>query len=681
MREKRDYHKFNCLDLWSYFMGPILLINIDDLLHCRGVESARIEFKSGWDEETTAHQVLKTICAFANDLHNLNGGYIIIGVAENNGCAVFPPTGLTSVEIDSIQKWIRGNCNRIDPEYQPVLSPEIIGEKHILVVWVPASDVRPHKAPDGPKAERKYWVRLGSESVDAEKNGVLRQLVELTARVPYDSRRALQARLEDLREAKVREYLHDVRSSLLDEPNTEELYRKMRISAKVNGYEVPLNVGLLFFSDDPERWFPGARIEVVQFAADASGNILEERIFRGSIHTQIRDCLTYLENLSSTHLEKQDSSIRVRGWVSYPLPALREALVNAVYHRGYETSVVEPTKVYLYTDRIEITNHPGPVTGIQLSDLQKNATVPPVPLRNRRIGEFLKELRLAESRGTGLPKIYSAMDRNGSPEPRFDFDTDRTYFRVVLPAHPEYLAIATLRDAAHLRAIGDSKSAFQRLEKAWNAHPESTILTAELIRYYTEAKNIDQAESVYVVFQEKTQTPFAPIINTMIDAYLGCGLESKAQKLLQDLPPLLSSSDAIDSAILARRLKLQQDAHRYFERAGEAVLADARALHEFAQTKIDIARQEWRNRYKGRYKKEENQRLLTDAKHLLERVIQMDAPPVRRAWAWRDLGRIMEWLKRPKHDVIEAYRHAIELLPDETRFADELKRITERNNQ
>jgi ATP-dependent DNA helicase RecG len=67
---------------------------------------------------------------------------------------------------------------------------------------------------------------------------------------------------------------------------------------------------------------------------------------------------------------------------------------------------------------------------------------PPAPARNRRIGEFLKELRLAEGRSTGIPKIYRAMRENGSGDPEFDFDAARTWFRTTLPAHPEYAAIS-----------------------------------------------------------------------------------------------------------------------------------------------------------------------------------------------------------------------------------------------
>ena len=65
--------------------------------------------------------------------------------------------------------------------------------------------------------------------------------------------------------------------------------------------------------------------------------------------------------------------------------------------------------------------------------------MPDVPARNRRIGEFLKELGLAEGRFTGVGKIRRAMAENGSPPPRFEFDRTRTFFTTVLPAHPAHL--------------------------------------------------------------------------------------------------------------------------------------------------------------------------------------------------------------------------------------------------
>lgn len=423
-------------------MVSILPINLSDLLHLRSVESLRVEFKASWDARYTGAQVIRSICAFANDFYNLNGGYIIIGVGEQNGAAILPPVGLTITDLDDAQKWIRGQCNRLDPVYQPILSPELVDDKHILVIWAPGSQTRPHQAPESSEkgAARRYFIRLGSESVDADRHPDLKtQLIQLTARVPFDDRRSLQASVLEIRETKVREFLHDIKSDLVREQETRTLYRHLRIADPVNGYDAPRNVGLLFFSQTPEQWFPGVRIEVVQFAAGISGDILEEKIFAGSpIHEQLRECLAYLGNLSVRQIQKLPNHPQAVHRVSYPILAIREALVNAVYHRSYE-GIPEPIKVYLYPDRMEIISYPGPMPGIEAHHLDSLSPLPPVPARNRRIGEFLKELRLAEGRGTGISKIIRTMQLNGSLPPRFDCGDARSYFRTTLPVHPEYL--------------------------------------------------------------------------------------------------------------------------------------------------------------------------------------------------------------------------------------------------
>lgn len=447
----------------------ILPVNLDDLLRCRGVESERVEFKASWDPASTGPQVLRTICAFANDYHNLNGGYVVVGVAERDGTAALPPAGLSPEQAEAAQRWIRGNCNRLDPPYAPVLSPELVDDRLVLVVWAPASDVRPHRAPRGGKGtEARYWIRLGSETVDAERRGtLLRGLIDQTARVPWDDRAARTARVEDMREVKVREFLRDVRSGLLDEPDTRDIYRRLRLITRINGRELPRNVGLLFFSDDPTAWFPAARIELVQFAADRAGDVQEERVFGGSLLDQVRACLAHLVNLSVFHRQKQRDDVHARTWTAYPIGALREALMNAVYHRSYDVDQLEPTKVHLFPSRVEIVSYPGPVPGIQPAHLLPDAKVlRALPARNRRIGEFLKELRLAEGRLSGLPKIYAAMAQNGSPAPSFDFDEGRTWFQATLPAHPQYAALSAARDAAHLRTVGSPRDARRRLETA-----------------------------------------------------------------------------------------------------------------------------------------------------------------------------------------------------------------------
>ena len=247
-------------------MSRILPVNLSDLLHARTVESERIEFKGSWDPDSTGHQVLRTICAFANDYHRLNGGYVVIGVAEREGRAALPPRGLESADVEAAQRWISGRCKQIRPPYQPILSPEVVEGRHVLVVWAPGSDVGGHRAPEGPKGSSwHYWIRLGSDTVDAERAGVLTALLEQARRTPFDDSLAREATIEDLRASKVREHLRQAGSDLLEEPEAHRIFRRMRIVGAANGYLVPRNVGLLLFSSDPGEWFRGARIEVARF--------------------------------------------------------------------------------------------------------------------------------------------------------------------------------------------------------------------------------------------------------------------------------------------------------------------------------------------------------------------------------------------------------------------------------
>lgn len=92
-----------------------LPINIEELLKKRRVESSRIEFKSGWNPE----RIYRSIGAFANDFDNLGGGYILVGVEEENGMAKRPVKGLEPEQLDRIQREMQGYNNLIEPFYLP----------------------------------------------------------------------------------------------------------------------------------------------------------------------------------------------------------------------------------------------------------------------------------------------------------------------------------------------------------------------------------------------------------------------------------------------------------------------------------------------------------------------------------------------------------------------------------
>ncbi len=447
-----------------------LPFSLDNLIHQRAVESNRVELKAAWDPHTRA-AVVRTVCAFANDVLNLNGGYVVVGIEEQGGRAELPPRGLAGGDLERLQKEIRGACQLIDPGYQPYLFPVEYEGRPILIIWAPGGDNRPYQAPDNVgqrQSPRHFYLRQGPETVKARGES-LRQLMELAAKIPFDDRRALSARLEDISPSLVRRFVHLIGSKLLDHQpqlTDREIYRRLRIVLPVNDHEVPRNAALLFFNDEPDRFFPGARIEVVRFANGAGGDLIEERTFPGPVPVQIRSALDYLKTLSPTLVRKIPGQAEAERTTAYPDDAVEEALVNGVYHRSY-AGPPEPLKVYLYPERMEITTCPGPVLGIAHEHFLPGAVMPAVPARNRRIGEFLKELGLAEGRGTGIPKIRNAMEGNGSPPPHFDFDEARSYFRVSLPIHPHHRepTLAGVGEATSQAAAVDPLStALERLK-------------------------------------------------------------------------------------------------------------------------------------------------------------------------------------------------------------------------
>ena len=84
---------------------------------------------------------------FANDIDNWGGGYILIGIEEENGRPKMPITGLELSEIDKIQKELLAKCKLIQPSYIPIVDVAQYKGKNILVVWCFGGQTRPYKCP------------------------------------------------------------------------------------------------------------------------------------------------------------------------------------------------------------------------------------------------------------------------------------------------------------------------------------------------------------------------------------------------------------------------------------------------------------------------------------------------------------------------------------------------------
>ena len=85
-----------------------------------------------------------------------------------------------------------------------------------------------------------------------------------------------------------------------------------------------------------------------------------------------------------------------------------------------------------------MTSHPGFDRSITEDNI-KNYHIRARTYRNRRIGDFLKELKLIEGRNTGFPNALSALRANGSPLLRFEMPPGREWLSVTIPIHPAFL--------------------------------------------------------------------------------------------------------------------------------------------------------------------------------------------------------------------------------------------------
>ncbi|MDE5777566.1 MAG: ATP-binding protein [Lachnospiraceae bacterium] len=96
------------------------------------MESDRIEFKAGWNQDDIYHSV----CAFANDYNNEGGAYILVGIEEKDGIAVRPVKRIPENMIDKIRKEMLCYNNSVSPAYFPKVVPTQIDNKWVLVIVV-----------------------------------------------------------------------------------------------------------------------------------------------------------------------------------------------------------------------------------------------------------------------------------------------------------------------------------------------------------------------------------------------------------------------------------------------------------------------------------------------------------------------------------------------------------------
>ncbi|MDB9454160.1 helix-turn-helix domain-containing protein [Dolichospermum circinale] len=163
-----------------------------DLKELARRESEQVEWKENGDDIKIAEGIVKTISAFANDIANVGGGYVVCGAKEIKDEHGFPKiqyTGLSANKLKEVELKVTKYCqNYVDPAIIPriveIENPENNSTR--ILVFVVLRTRHAHIYRDGETS--KYYVRISRETKEA-RNGVLRQLLTEKQEIEYFDKR------------------------------------------------------------------------------------------------------------------------------------------------------------------------------------------------------------------------------------------------------------------------------------------------------------------------------------------------------------------------------------------------------------------------------------------------------------------------------------------------------------
>jgi len=352
-------------------------------------ETENTEFKSQFTEE-----IYKEIIAFANT----DGGTVYVGI-DNEGKAI----GLTDVD---------GEYTRITNGIRDAIMPDVtmfvrftVQENKVVRITVGEGSNKPYYLKGKGLKPSGVYVRQGVSSVPASPEQIRRMMKDSDGDVFEESRSLEQDLTFEAAETAFKRYGVEFGA---------EKYRALGITQKKG--ELFTNLALLL-SDQCAH-----TTKIAVFSDDARTVFRDSKEFGGSVFRQVEDTVNYLALCNKT------SSV-IKGVVrtdkqDYPEEAIREALLNAVVHRdyGFSGSII----INVTDRRMEFISLGGLLPGLSADDIRSGISQP----RNKNLAEVFHRLRLIESYGTGIRRIFN-LYADCPAEPQIEVTSNT--FKIVLP--------------------------------------------------------------------------------------------------------------------------------------------------------------------------------------------------------------------------------------------------------
>ncbi len=178
----------------------------------------------------------------------------------------------------------------------------------------------------------------------------------------------------------------------------------------------PTVLGLLVIGYEPRTAVPGAYVQFARYAGtDKAAPIADDHEIGGNIIAVETKLDPVLHGNLRTAIVPSGLLKEVRR-PEYPWEAIREAVMNAIMHRDYETSNA-PILIDWFDDRIEISNPGGPYGRVRKDNFDRVNDY-----RNPSLAAAMKALGYVNRFGRGIARIKASMNDNGSPPPEFAVD-------------------------------------------------------------------------------------------------------------------------------------------------------------------------------------------------------------------------------------------------------------------
>ncbi len=350
-------------------------------------EHQNVEWKESWKDE-----YLKWICGFAN----AQGGKLYIGCDDSGRV----------VGVSNSGKLLEDIPNKIRDAMGIVVDVNLLSEGDREYIEI---DVPPY--PIGISCKGVYHYRSGStkqvltgpalEAFLMRKHGATWDHSPLPVFKAEEVDDRIVEHFRKLAAAKGR-----IDPVLLNE-SKEVLMEKLRLT---NG-DYLTNAAMLLFCKDPDRYQLGSYIKIGYFESDA--DLLYQDEVHGSILEQVDKAieLIYFKYMRAK-ITYEGIYRRERYFV--PEAALREALLNAICHKQYESRI--PIQVSVYDDRLYVANAGRLPENWTLENLMgKHASLP----YNPDIAHIFYLAGFIESWGRGVEKICDSLKADDLPMPEY----------------------------------------------------------------------------------------------------------------------------------------------------------------------------------------------------------------------------------------------------------------------